>query len=299
MSAAAWLAALGVFVLALRVAATLRDARPRPEGLSALERLAWPWLSRLSLALEPALGWHWRDRLRIWMSRGQWPASLPVAWLAARGLLAGAVGAAAGAALALWIDAPAGHEANAVVAAGRGHWGLGLVLGAGVAVAAAVWQIRGRIRRHQRAVARQLPFLLDVMTLCVEAGQSLANALYLAARYCPPGALTAALLQALSEQRAGRVQREALMALAQRLDVPGVHAWVSALAQADRLGAAAGPVLRGLSRQLRDEAYQQAEERAMQAPVKMLFPLMTCMFPCTFLVLAFPLAVDLFAGGSW
>lgn len=299
MSAAAWLAALGGFVLALGVAATLRRAQPIPPGLSAMEQLAWPWLSRLSQVLEPVLGWHWRDRLRIWMSRGQWPASLPVAWLPARVLLVGALGAAAGAGLAAWIDVPGLREVDVVVAGNRGRWAMGLLPGTGIAVAGAVWQMRGRIRRHQRAVARQLPFLLDVMTLCVEAGQSLANALHLAARYCPPGALTAALLQALNEQRAGRGQREALMAMAQRLDVPGVHAWVSALAQADRLGGAAASVLRGLSRQLRDEAYQQAEERAMQAPVKMLFPLMTCMFPCTFLVLAFPLVVDLWAGGGW
>lgn len=251
-----------------------------PKGLAPVLRLAWPLLWRLALGLEKRLSWRHRDRLHTLMLQAGLPAAMPRAWLPACSVLCAALAALAAASAALLTGLSLAQT-------------LALMVGtAGVAAFLPFMQMRGHLARGRLRVAADLPFLLDVMTLCVESGQSLANAMQLAAVHCPPGGLTRALQLALNEMRTGRQQREALAAMAARLDVPGVHAWVAALQQADRLGGSVGAVMRGLARQLRDEAFQRAETQAMQAPVKMLFPLVICMFPCTFIILAFPLLAD-------
>ncbi|AZY49575.1 type II secretion system F family protein [Bordetella avium] len=273
------LAGFAAFCLVLGLAALLRgEAPPAPSGLSPVGRLCWSCAWRLAHRLERLLARGSRDRLTRLAWRAAWPAEVPVAWLPAQIVLAVCVALLA-AGLLMLVDVQVGLIL------------LGPCVLAGVLCP--VWQLGARIRLNRVRVAADLPFLLDVMTLCLEAGQGMVNAMYLAARHCPPGLLTTALRQALNEMRAGRSQREALLAMAARLDVAGVHAWVAALTQADRLGGGAGGVLRALASQLREEAFQRAEEAAMRAPVKMLFPLVTCMFPCTFLILAFPLVVDL------
>ncbi|ANY18338.1 pilus assembly protein [Bordetella pseudohinzii] len=261
--------------------------QPMP-ALSGLQAWAWPLSWRLARRLERLLGWRARDRLGRLALLAGWPAQLPAAWLPARMLLCAAAGGLA-AAVAAWLACPAGGAVAPAAGAG---------LGAAGAACLPLWALRRRISENRRRVAADLPFLLDVMTLCIEAGQGMAKAMYLAARYCPPGLLTQALLQALNEVRAGRTQREALQALAANLAVDGVHAWVAALAQAERLGGGTGTMLRALAGQLREEAFQRAEEAAMRAPVKMLFPLVSCMFPCTFLILGFPLLVDFLPQGQ-
>ncbi|WP_376992150.1 type II secretion system F family protein, partial [Bordetella pertussis] len=82
-----------------------------------------------------------------------------------------------------------------------------------------------------------------------------------------------------------------------RADSPPVRAWVGALAHADAQGMSLGPMLRGLATRYRAERHQRAERLAMEAPVKMLLPLIACIFPCTFIVLAFPIGYALLQGG--
>ena len=174
-------------------------------------------------------------------------------------------------------------------------WAVAGALLAGVQPA--VW-LRSRIRERQRRIEQGLPFVLDLMTLCVEAGLSTHGALRMAATNGPCGPLRDVLGEALADMRAGVSRAAALQAMADRCGSPLVRQWTAALAQADALGISLGPVLRAQGRQCRSERQWRAERLALQAPVKMLLPLIGCIFPCTFIVLAFPIAVRLLQG-AW
>jgi len=147
--------------------------------------------------------------------------------------------------------------------------------------------------QRRRFMQREFPFLLDMATLCVEAGLSLQGALQEAAQHGPPGPLRDELRRSLADMRAGVVRHEALQQLAGRTGLHAVQQLVTALGQADQLGMSLGPLLRAQSEQRRSERFLRAEKLALEAPVKMLFPLVCCIFPCTFLIIGFPIAVKL------
>jgi tight adherence protein C len=161
------------------------------------------------------------------------------------------------------------------------------------AVAALGWMLPGtwlrdRIAQRQRTVLRELPFFLDVITLAVESGLNLASALAQAADKGPPGPLREEFERVLRDIRAGRTRADALRAMAERLAQPGVGALVASLVVAEQQGGALAPILRAQAEQRRNERFQRAEKLAMEAPVKMLLPLLLFIFPCTFAVLLFP-----------
>lgn len=149
-------------------------------------------------------------------------------------------------------------------------------------------------KRRQRQMLRELPFLLDMTTLCVEAGLNLQGALQRAANFSPPGPLSKELQHTLADIRAGTPRIDALSKLAERTDLRPVAGLVAALTQADLTGSSLGPLLRSQSDQRRSEQFLRAEEQALKAPVKMLFPMVVCIFPCTFLVIGFPIAIKVF-----
>lgn len=147
--------------------------------------------------------------------------------------------------------------------------------------------------RRQAHMLREFPFLLDMTTLCVEAGLNLQGALQQAALHGPDGPLRAELRHALADMRAGMPRIQALNDLANRSGLAAVRSLVTALTQADQLGMSLGPLLRAQSEQRRAERFLRAEKLALEAPVKMLFPMVFCIFPCTFLVIGFPIAIKL------
>ena len=157
--------------------------------------------------------------------------------------------------------------------------------------------LRSLARQRQLHMLREFPFLLDMATLCVEAGLNLHGALQKAAQHGPAGPLRSELQRALSEMRAGMPRMQALQDLADRCGLPAVQSLVTALIQADQLGMNLGPLLRAQSDQRRAERFLRAEKLALEAPVKMLFPMVFCIFPCTFLIIGFPIVVKLLGGG--
>ncbi len=245
-------------------------------------RAAWPWVSAVAPLAGSLCTWRWRLRLTRAIEQAALPAGIGYAHLAA--LCWSAAMAAGGATAAGSI---------ALTQAGPWEWGP-WAAAAGLAAAAApgLW-LRDLGRRRRRGIERDLPFVFDMMTLCVEAGLSVQGALQLAAQSGPPGALREALGDALAEMRAGVSRSAAIKALAERSNSPLARNWAAALAQADALGISLGPVLRAQAAQCRSDRHLRAEQLAMQAPVKMLLPLIGCIFPCTFIVLAFPIAVQL------
>ncbi len=149
--------------------------------------------------------------------------------------------------------------------------------------------LRDRMTRRRNEVMRDLPIYLDMVTLALEAGGALGVALKVATERAPDSALRRAFLRVQGDLRAGRSRADSLAALADRLDVPAVRPLVAALVQAESSGGSLATVLRAQADQRIEERFARAEKLALEAPVKMLAPLVLCIFPCTFVILAFPL----------
>jgi tight adherence protein C len=146
-------------------------------------------------------------------------------------------------------------------------------------------------------ILKGLPFFLDIVTMAVEAGLNLSSGLQKAVEKMPPGPLVVEINRVLRDVRAGKPRLDALRDLAARLDFGPVNSLVSALVQGEMMGASVGPILRAQSEQRRTERFQRAEKLALEAPVKMLGPLILCIFPCTFIVIGFPIVVQLLKSG--
>ena len=160
----------------------------------------------------------------------------------------------------------------------------------------AIW-LKDRIDARKRLLLKQLPFYLDIITLCVEAGLNLSGAFDQAMRRGPPGPLREEIARILRDVRAGKSRTDALRTFAERMNEPAVGSLVSALIQAESMGMNLGPILRAQAEQRRTERFTRAEKLAMEAPVKMLFPLIAFIFPCTFVVIAFPIVMKFMASG--
>ncbi|MGS1106635.1 type II secretion system F family protein [Achromobacter anxifer] len=273
--AAGWLAWGGLKPLLL-------DRQGASSALPWWWRAAWPWVSAVAPLAGPLCTWRWRIRLTRAIERAALPAGISYAHVAA---LCWSAAVAAGGLTA----------AVAIVLAQAQPWGWipwTLVSALTAGVAPGLW-LRSLSVKRRRSIERDLPFVFDMMTLCVEAGLSVHGALQMAAQSGPPGVLRDALADALAEMRAGVSRTAAIKALAERSNSPLARNWAAALAQAEALGISLGPVLRAQAAQSRSDRHLRAEQQAMQAPVKMLLPLIGCIFPCTFIVLAFPVMVQL------
>jgi tight adherence protein C len=157
--------------------------------------------------------------------------------------------------------------------------------------------LRDAGRRRCDEIVRDLPLYVDMLTLALEAGGALSVALRVATERSPDSVLRRAFQRVQGDLRAGRTRAEALRALGERLDVPSVTPLIAALIQADASGGSLAAVLRAQSEQRLNERFSRAEKLAMEAPVKMLAPLVLCIFPCTFLVLGFPILIRFLASG--
>lgn len=146
-------------------------------------------------------------------------------------------------------------------------------------------------KKRNVQLLKALPFFLDILTLSVEAGLNLSSAMQQSVNKSPPGPMVVEVERVLRETRAGRSRVEALRGMAERLDFTPITNFIVTLIQAELMGSSLGPILRVQSEQRRAERFQRAEKLAMEAPVKMLGPLILCIFPCTFVVIAFPIVV--------
>lgn len=142
-------------------------------------------------------------------------------------------------------------------------------------------------KTRQANILRTLPFYLDIITLSVEAGSNLTGGMSQAVQKSADSPLRREFSRVLRDIRAGRTRAESLRDLADRTGSTAVQNVVGSLIQAERTGSSLGSLLRAQSEQLRTERFQRAEKLAMEAPVKLLGPLMMFIFPNTFLVLIF------------
>jgi len=153
------------------------------------------------------------------------------------------------------------------------------------------------LRQRHREIERALPFILDLLTLSVEAGLDFMTSLRRLIERRKVDALSEELIRAVREMQVGRTRREALKDMAERTRHPDLASVVSALIQADELGVGIGAILRIQAEQMRQRRFQRAEKLANEAPVKLLFPLVTFIFPCVFLVLLGPILLEMLRTG--
>lgn len=171
------------------------------------------------------------------------------------------------------------------------------IIGAGLGYIWPVKRLSYLAHKRKLIMQRELPFLLDLLTLSVEAGLSLPSALQLLAKNAPTGPLRHSLATALALERTGMERSEWLKQWAKQTDLAAINNLVIALIQADKTGMNLSPVLKSQAQKQRSDRFLRAETMALQAPVKMLFPMVICIFPCTFLIIAFPIVVKLFDAG--
>lgn len=145
--------------------------------------------------------------------------------------------------------------------------------------------------KRNLAILKALPFFIDLLTLSIEAGLNLSGAMQKAVARSSSGPLNIEVNRVLRDVRAGKARIDALRDFADRLDFAPISSFVSALIQGEKTGSSLGPILRAQSEQRRTERFLRAEKLAMEAPVKMLGPLIFFIFPCTFIVIAFPIVV--------
>ncbi len=159
-----------------------------------------------------------------------------------------------------------------------------------------IW-LRDTRKRRESAVIRAMPVYLDFITMAVEAGLNLQGALAQAMEKAPPSPLRNEFGIVLRDLRSGLPRAEALRRMADRLDVKEVTSFVSSMIQAEKMGSSMATVLRVQSEQRRNERFQRAEKQAMEAPIKLVGPLIIFIFPVTFIVLGFPIAMKFLAEG--
>jgi tight adherence protein C len=144
-----------------------------------------------------------------------------------------------------------------------------------------------RARERTEAIDRELPELIDLLVVTLEAGLSFLASLQMAADRLE-GPLGVELRLTLQEQRMGLTTNEALRGMLSRADTPGTRTFVRSVLQGETLGTSTGQIMRNLAIEMRKRRRAAAEERAQKAPIKILFPLVFLIFPAMFIVLLGP-----------
>jgi tight adherence protein C len=152
--------------------------------------------------------------------------------------------------------------------------------------------IRSKIRKRQENIQKALPDALDLLVICVDAGLGFDMAMGKVYEKWD-NELAIAFGRVLREIQLGKQRREALRDMANRMDVPDVTSFTAAIIQADQLGVSMSNILRVQSDQMRVKRRQRAQEKAHQAPVKMMIPMVLLIFPSIWIVLLGPSAIIL------
>ena len=262
---------------------TLADGRQQRRSLPILIRLHLPLTPNLTRFLDKPMFEKTSTRLQARLvSAGMEGALSAKDIMALRALLP----IVCGSVWWLFIRSAAASSPESIV--DRSEWllvALGLLW---LTVYPDLW-IKRCIQQRHRSIQRALPFVLDLLTLSVEAGMDFMTAMQRNIRRRPIDALNEELIRLLREIQLGKTRGQSLRALSLRVGLADLRSVCNALIQADELGVSIGSILRIQSDQMRQRRFERAEKLANEAPVKMLFPLMAFIFPAVFLILLGPI----------
>jgi tight adherence protein C len=166
----------------------------------------------------------------------------------------------------------------------------GLLLGVMGAYLPIFW-LSSQAKGRQKEILKGLPDSMDLLTVCVEAGLSL-DAAFQRVTEKQTGPFVDEVRQMLREIGLGKTRRQALLDMANRVDIDDVRSFVTAIVQAEQLGTSIAQVLRVQSQRLRVRRRQRAEQEARRAPVKMVFPLVLCLMPSLFIFILGPIIIN-------
>jgi len=158
--------------------------------------------------------------------------------------------------------------------------------------------VRDSRRKRDKEVVSSLPIYLDYLSMCVDAGLNFAGALKQAVDKGPKGAMKNEFRIVLRDVNSGQTRADALSRMAERVDLKDVTVFVSAVKQAEKMGTSMRDTLVIQAEQRLDERFQRAEKMAMEAPVKLVIPLVIFIFPLTFMILLFPIIVKFLEQGT-
>jgi tight adherence protein C len=156
--------------------------------------------------------------------------------------------------------------------------------------------LTSRITKRQKEIRKAMPDALDLLTICVEAGLGFDAALSKVSEKWE-NELSLAFTRAIREIQLGKVRREALRDMSDRLGIPEMTSFVAAIIQSEQLGVSMAKVLRIQSDQMRMKRRQRAEEEAHKAPVKMLIPMALLIFPSIMIIILTPAAIQIMGAG--
>jgi tight adherence protein C len=155
--------------------------------------------------------------------------------------------------------------------------------------------LTSRITRRQKEIRKAMPDALDLLTICVEAGLGFDAAMSKVSEKWE-NELSLAFARVIREVQLGKVRREALKDMAERLGIPEMTSFVAAIIQSEQLGVSMAKVLRIQSDQMRVKRRQRAEEEAHKAPVKMIIPMALLIFPSIMIIILTPAAIQILEG---
>ena len=154
--------------------------------------------------------------------------------------------------------------------------------------------LKGRVRKVKESILKELPDTVDLLALCVNAGLDFMMALKYVVEKSHPSVVTQELRNMMQEINVGKPRRDALRDLARKYEMPDLSTFSRTLIQADRMGTSVSEALNILSEDMRETRFRRGEAMALKAPLKMLVPLLFCIFPVVAILVAGPVFLDFF-----
>ena len=156
-----------------------------------------------------------------------------------------------------------------------------------------IW-LGARVRKIKAALLKELPDTVDLLGLCVNAGLDFMMSLKYVVEKSRPTVITEELKVMMQEINVGKPRRDALRDLARKYEMPDLSTFSRTLIQADRMGTSVSEALNILSEDMRETRFRRGEAMALKAPLKMLVPLLFCIFPVVAILVAGPVFLDFF-----